>query len=348
MNDYYKVLGVGKDASLDDIKAAYRKLAKQYHPDKHSGKKEMADKFKEIGEAYSVLSDPEKRKVYDMGGYDPRNSTQSNNYSDFGGFGANFSGGQYKDANFNDFFSDFFDLFGQGASRGKGRDISISVIISLEEAFKGVEFDVTLDTYVTCKKCSGEGYSGTPTACSTCSGTGKGYLFGFRSGSCKTCKGSGKISSGNCSGCGGEGRVYEKKTLRVKIPEGIQHNETVSIKGEGEVGVRGSKAGDLLVQVAVKSHLKFLREGNDLFISQKVNLKDFLLGCTLYIQNIDGEVISYKLPDGTQPESNVRIHGKGMKRGHRKGDLVVKLELEKLPKLNSEAKEKFKDFWNSL
>jgi molecular chaperone DnaJ len=343
--DYYKVLGVSKEATSEEIKDAYRKLAKQYHPDKHAGKKEMADKFKEIGEAYSVLGDPDKRKAYDMGAHDPHNA---HNYNDFGGFGGFGGGAQYKDVNFNDFFSDFFDLFNQGGSRGKGRDITISVIVSLEEAFKGVEFNVNIETYVHCKKCEGSGYSGSPVTCSTCNGTGKGYLFGFRSGSCKSCKGAGKVSNNSCSNCKGEGRLYDAKNVKIKIPEGIQHNDTVVLKDEGEAGVRGAKCGDLLVQVGVKSHSRFVRDGNNLIVAQKVNLKDFWLGCVLHIQNIDEEVISHKIPEGTQPETVIKISGKGMKAGHKRGDLLVKLELDKLPKLDTKAKEKFKDFWNSL
>jgi molecular chaperone DnaJ len=350
--DYYEVLEVGRGASDAEIKKAYRKLAKQYHPDVNPGDKAAEAKFKEINEAYEVLSDPQKRSRYDQFGHagvDPNS---------FGGAGAGF--GDFDFGGIGDIFESFFGGGGFGRSSRsrsgpqKGADLKYSVEISFEEAAFGVEKEITINRHENCGTCGGSGAKpGTsPTTCKHCSGTGQvqfkqstpfGQFINVKT--CDICRGEGKIITDPCPACSGRGKV--RKTIRKKldIPAGIDDGQTISIRGEGDPGSRGGPAGDLFVTVAVRPHPIFKRQGNDVICEIPITFVQAALGAELEVPTLDGKE-KYTMPEGTQTGTIFRLKNKGIPylRGSGRGDQYVKVEIDVPKKLNDKQKELLRQF----
>jgi len=336
--NYYDILGVGKGASDDEIKKAYRKLAHKHHPDKQGGD---ANKFKEINEAYQVLSDKTKRQQYDQFGRTFQSA--QGGQGGFGGFeGFDFSGfqqGQNFDfsGGFEDIFSDIFGGNFGGRQRQNthkaGRDIQIDAEIDFKEIVTGAKREISLLRNIACSVCRGSG--GEPGSkeetCSTCKGSGqvkkitRSFFGSFQQVSiCPACEGMGKIYSKKCHKCNGNGRVKEQETIQIDIPAGIADGQTISLQGYGEAGERGGSSGDLYVTVHVRSHSKFKRKGNDIFSTERISFSQAVLGGKISVPTIDGQVIM-KIPSGTQSEETFRIKGQGVPqlgRGGR-GDQIV-------------------------
>ena len=347
--DYYEVLGLKKGASEDEIKKAFRKMAMKYHPDKNPGDKSAEAAFKEINEAYSILSDPEKKKLYDQFGHagvDPN--------AGFGGAGGGFQGGF---GGFEDIFDMFGGMFGGGGGgfrqrrNGpmKGRDIQQSMTITFEEAAFGVKKDIKVSKYVKCEKCGGTGAEpGTSKAeCPKCGGSGQIHTsqrtpFGsFDSVQpCDRCGGSGQIIEKPCSDCGGTGQVKKTVTISVNIPAGVDNDSIIPLRGQGEPGTNGGPNGDLYIVLTVRPHKVFKRRGSDLQLEIPISFEQAALGAEITVPTLE-EKIKYKVPAGTQPGTIFRLKGKGIAnpRGGRKGDLYVKVDLEVPTKLTSKQKE---------
>ncbi|MEJ5210603.1 MAG: molecular chaperone DnaJ [Burkholderiales bacterium] len=333
--DYYEVLGVGRDASEDEIKKAYRKLAMKYHPDRNPGNKEAEEKFKEVKEAYETLSDPNKRAAYDHYGH--------------AGVDPNLGGGfQHGFGGFADAFADIFgDLFGGGRRSNvyRGADLRYNLEITLEEAARGTETRIRVPTMETCPTCGGSGAKpGTqPVTCSMCGGHGQVRMQqGFFSiqQTCPSCHGSGKTIAEPCRECHGAGRVKKHKTLAVKIPAGVDEGDRIRLAGEGEAGINGGPPGDLYVVVHLKEHPVFKRDGNDLHCEMPISFTTAALGGELEIPTLDGHA-RIKIPEGTQSGRVFRLSGKGIKgvRSHAPGDLYCHVVVETPVNLNARQKE---------
>lgn len=345
--DYYEVLGLQKGASEEDIKKAFRKMAMKYHPDRNPDDKEAEEKFKEVNEAYSILSDPDKKSKYDRFGHagvDPNAG-----FGGFGGGGAGFGG-------FEDIFDMFsgFGGFGGGGRQNranqpmKGRDLQKAVTITFEEAAFGVKKDIEITKYVKCSTCNGEGAKpGTEKkTCPTCGGSGQvsqvqRTAFGtFQNVStCSHCNGTGQIIEEPCVDCKGTGKVRKTIKLSIDIPAGVDNESVIPIRGQGEPGVNGGPNGDLYLVISVKPHKMFQRQGDDLYIEMPITFDQAALGAELVVPTLEGKV-SYKIPAGTQPGTVFRLKEKGIKKVRReaKGDLYVKVNLEVPTKLNSKQK----------
>ena len=344
--DYYEVLGVPKGAEQDQIKKAYRRLAKQFHPDVNQDDPKAEHKFKEISEAYEVLSDDNKRARYDQFGH---NNPGMGGQGGFGGFG--FSGVE-------DIFESFFGGFGGSSSRRnrprKGADIREHVTIEFEEAAFGVEKNVNVLRNEHCAKCEGSGAkSGTkPEQCGKCHGTGRirvkqSTLFGqfVNEQTCDVCRGTGKIIKEHCTNCRGSGYVRKTRKIDIDIPAGIDNGHTISLRGEGEPGTLGGPAGDLLVTIRVKSHKLFIRNGTNILLRVTVSFTQAALGAEIVISTIDGKV-KYKIHEGTQSGDKFRMRGKGMpslRTGHR-GDQIIEVIVEIPKKLNRKQKAALKEY----
>ena len=340
--DYYEVLGISRDASQDDIKKAYRALAKKYHPDVCK-EPDANEKFAEIQVAYDCLSDPEKRSNYDrFGSEDPQ------------GFGGNYQGGF---GGFEDIFSSIFNgAFGgqrsQSSSNGRGRDIEQNVTISFEEACHGVKKEVKFARFDTCTKCAGSGaYSQNDVkTCPTCNGRGRVIrvqqtMFGqFRNESiCTDCNGRGKKITKSCPDCSGQGRIRVNKIISVNIPAGINNDQTIKVRGEGEAGQLGAASGDLFVNISVKAHDFFVREGDNIILELPITFSQAALGDNIEVQTIDGAV-NMTLKPGTQNGEKYRLSGKGI---HNKitgnnGHQIVVIKVVTPTKLTEEQKELFR------
>jgi len=344
--DYYEILGVAPRASNDEIKKAYRQLALQYHPDRNPGNKEAEDRFKEAAEAYSVLSDGEKRSVYDRFGHD---GLRGEGFSGFSGFDSSIFG-DFEDilGNFFGFsFGDFFGGRSQARRRGAqgGRDLALEVEISLEEAAKGVEKEISLNRADPCPACHGSRLKpGTRrTVCPACQGHGQTrYQQGFFTiaRTCSECQGSGEVIGSPCTECRGSGHVKGKKTLNIKIPAGIEDQSRMRISGEGEAGDEHSGRGDLFVIVRVKKHEFLERENNDLFCQLTISVSQAALGVSLGIPTLfDQEVL--KVPAGTASGEVFRLKGKGLRdlRTQRTGDVFVKVLVKTPEHLSKDDKE---------
>lgn len=355
--DYYDILGVSRNASDDEIKKAYRKLAHKYHPDKSGGDEK---KFKEINEAYQVLSDKAKRQQYDQFG---RTFEQARAEGGFGGF--DFSGfpgfgekGFDFEFGFGGFEDIFSDIFGGAKKRRKayGRDIQVDLEISFEEMVRGTEKEISLYKKVKCEHCRGTG--GEPGSklktCPTCQGSGRikttrRSFFGTFSqvSECPECQGEGQLYEKRCSKCGGEGRIKAEEKIKIKIPAGIQDGQTISLKGQGEAGEKGAPAGDLYLTIRVHPHAKFSRKGQDILSTEYVPFSTAALGGKVEIDTIEGKKV-LKIPAGTQSGETFRIKGKGIPefQGRGTGNHLVKV-IVKIPKnLSREQKgliEKLKD-----
>ncbi|MDD2578735.1 MAG: molecular chaperone DnaJ [Eubacteriales bacterium] len=334
--DYYEVLGVSKSAADDELKKAYRKQAKQYHPDLNPGDKEAEAKFKEANEAYAVLSDPEKRRVYDQYGHA---GVDGQGFGGFGGAGFDID---LEDL-FGSFFGGGFGGFGGGSRRQRGpkRGANLRYRMNLEfmEAAFGVEREIKIRKEDLCDSCQGTGTADgeKPETCSTCHGSGQvnqqqQTMFGtvMTSRPCPTCGGSGTIIKNPCSSCGGRGRRQTTKTLRVNIPAGINEGEMLTVRGEGEPGTLGGPYGDLYIEVHLKPHSVFQRNGNQTFCEVPVTFAQLALGAEIEIPTIDGNQ-TYTLKEGTQPGERFTIRGKGIpyvNRGGQRGDHVFQVILE--------------------
>lgn len=347
--DYYEVLGVEKAAGESDIKSAYRKLAKQYHPDLNPGDSEAEAKFKEATEAYEVLSDADKRARYDQfGTADPQQQ----------GFGGGFSGG-----GFEDIFENIFGggMFGGGRRANgpeRGRDLRVDLDLTFEEAAFGVQKEINLTREEACEECSGSGAAKGTTAetCATCHGTGQvrttqNTVFGSFSSSqqCSTCGGTGKIVKSPCKKCGGNGRVRRSRRIKLNVPAGIDTGQAITMRGEGEHGKKGGPTGDLYVYFAVKPHRLFKRKGSDLYLELAVSYANVALGAELTVPTLE-ENIKYKIPEGTQPGTIFRIRGKGIKKlsGSDKGDMFITVGVDVPRKLTSKQKELLRAFDEGL
>ena len=362
--DYYEVLGVSKGATDDEIKKAYRKLAKQYHPDLHPGDKECEEKFKELNEAAEVLGDPEKRKKYDQFGhaaFDPNAGFGGGAGGGFGGFGdfGGFGG-------FGDIFGDLGDIFGfgggsSGARRNgpqRGESVRVGVTLTFEEAAFGCKKEVSVGRVEECPDCHGSGCAEGTTAetCPDCGGTGtvrttKRTPFGMvqSSGLCSRCGGSGKIIHQPCPTCRGKGAVRRNKKITVNIPAGIDDGQTISLKGQGSAGANGGPAGDLLVTVAVRDSDKFERDGTSVLSSVELSFAQAALGADLQVDTIDGKV-KLTIPEGTQSGTVFRLRGKGIPflRGSGRGDQYVTVNVAVPKNLNAHQKEALRAFARAM
>ena len=348
--DYYEVLGVAKNASEAELKKAYRRKAMKYHPDKNSGDKAAEEKFKEANEAYEILSDSQKRSAYDQFGHAGVDPSMGG-----GGFGGGQAGG------FGDVFGDIFgDIFGGGGGRGgrrqaqRGADLQYNLEINLEEAVHGTTTSVNIPTLVACGTCNGSGAkkgSG-KTKCGTCHGQGQVRMQqGFFSvqQTCSACHGAGEVIKDPCLSCHGQGRVQKNKRLSVKIPAGVDNGDRIRLSGEGEAGEHGAPSGDLYVQVHVRPHKIFSRNGSDLHCEVPISFTDACLGGELEVPTLDGKV-KLKIPAETQSGNMFRLRGKGVKplRGGLVGDLLCKVLVETPINLNGKQKDLLKQFKTAL
>ncbi|MDD3164521.1 MAG: molecular chaperone DnaJ [Oscillospiraceae bacterium] len=349
--DYYEVLGVGKSASDAEIKKAYRKLAQQYHPDMNPGDQVAEEKFKEVGEAYEVLSSADKRARYDQYGFagvDPNfNPNAGSPFGEgFGGFGG-----------FGDFGSIFNDFFGGGGGRStqrrnaprKGQDIVSETTITFEEAAKGIEKEITIGRIEDCAKCSGTGSAdgAAPKTCPSCGGSGEVRVqrqtpmgVFIQTAACSQCGGTGTIVSNPCPTCKGKGKVRRNKKIHVKIPAGIDNGQSIRVRGEGHAGTNGGSAGDLLVAVGVLTHPLFTRDGASLMCSIPISFTQAALGAEIEIPTLEDKV-RYTVPEGTQTGTTFRLKGKGMPYvGYKtRGDLFVTVVVETPTGLTADQKE---------
>jgi molecular chaperone DnaJ len=347
--DYYEVLGVAKNASDDEIKKAYRKLAMKHHPDRNPDDKTAEEKFKEAKEAYEVLSDSDKRAAYDQFGHEGVNP--QGGPGGFGGFGGGTSG-----FDFSDIFEGIFGgAAGGGGGRGRsnvyrGADLRYNLEITLEEAARGTETKIRIPTLEECETCHGTGAkAGTqPQTCPTCQGHGQVRMQqGFFSiqQTCPRCHGTGKIIAEPCSACHGQGRVKKHKTLSVKIPAGVDEGDRIRLAGEGEAGVNGGPAGDLYVMIHLKAHQLFTRDGDDLHCEMPVSFATAALGGEIEIPTLEGQA-RIKIPAETQGGKVFRLRGKGIKgvRSQAAGDLLCHVVVETPVKLSSRQKELLREF----
>lgn len=356
--DYYEVLGVSRGASEDEIKKAYKKMARKYHPDLNPGDKTAEEKFKEVNGAYEVLSDADKKARYDQYGHagvDPNFGA--------GGFGGGFDG-SFDFGDLGDIFGSFFGGgFGGGRRTNpnapqRGESIRMSIAISFEEAAFGCEKAVTVERYETCDTCHGNGCApGTsPEVCPDCHGTGTVQVrrqtpMGVfaTSSPCPKCGGKGRIIHQPCKDCRGSGMVRKKKTIQASIPAGIDNGQTISIRGQGNAGKNGGPAGDLLITITVRPHELFRREGTSVLCEAPITFTQAVLGAELEIPTIDGKV-KYTLPEGTQSGTTFRLKGKGIPsiNGRGRGDQYVTVYIETPKNLNKEQKEALKKFAETM
>ncbi len=341
--DYYEVLGVSKDSSAAEIKKAYRKLALQYHPDRNPEDPDAESKFKEASEAYEVLSNPEKRRIYDMYGHEGLKGSGFEGFSDIGDIFSTFS----------DLFEDFFGMRGARRSRSgpvKGADLRYDMTIEFEEAAFGAKKEIEFPRRVTCEKCNGAGAAeGTePETCSQCGGNGMtGVSRGFFTvrTTCPACSGTGKIVRVPCDKCDGTGRAPQARTLTINIPAGVDTGANLRVAGEGELGERGGPPGDLFVVLHVKPHEYFQREGYDIIHTREISFVQAAMGDTIEVPVLDGAG-ELEIPPGTQPGHVFRISGAGVPylRGEGRGDHLVQVTVEVPKELNKKQKELLQEF----
>ena len=366
--DYYEVLGIGKNATDAEIKSAYRKLAKKYHPDLNPGNKEAEEKFKEVNEANDVLSDPQKRQRYDQFGFagvDP-------NYAAANGGGAGGFGGGFGGVDLGDIFGDIFgggfgggfSGFGGGSSTRtanaprKGHDIQASVILTFEEAAHGCSKKITINRQDTCPDCNGTGCEpgSNPETCTQCNG--RGYVvtqqrtpFGVMQSQqpCPHCGGRGTIIKNPCKTCRGTGKTSARKTLEVKIPAGIDDDQNIALRGQGDAGSNGGPAGDVIVHVTVKADPMFERDGYDVTIHVPITFSQAVLGDDVEVPTVDGRIVQH-IPEGTQSGTKFRLRGQGIQylNGRGRGDQYVIVDVEIPKKVTRAQREALKAFEDSM
>jgi molecular chaperone DnaJ len=344
--DYYELLGVQKGADEAAIKAAYRRLAKECHPDRHNGCRDQEARFKAISEAYEILKDPQKRAAYDRfgkaafqnggGGQDPFGSAGFEGFSDI----------------FSTIFGEFMDPRGARQNAARGADLRYDLELSLEEAFGGVEKSITIDAMARCGKCSGRGCTRSDNCartCQTCGGMGKvraqqGFFVVERG--CPTCRGSGEVISDPCAHCHGEGRALTQRKLSVKIPAGVDEGTRIRVAGEGESGVRGAASGDLYIFVHMKRHPIYAREGTTLVADCPVSFTAAALGGSISLPGIDGNKVDIKIPSGIQSGEQLRHRGAGMSilNGRGRGDLVARILVETPTRMSAKQKKLLEEF----
>lgn len=349
--DYYSILGVQKSASEAELKQAYRKLSKELHPDKHKGDKGKEAKFKEVNEAYEVLSDAKKRESYDRFGN--ADFGAGGGGAGFGGFSQGFEGMNFN-GDLNDIFSSFFSGGGGGRRPDtRGRNVEVEISIPFMDSVKGAERTITFTTQIICDECAGAGSAaGSKTiTCKECGGTGSVQrtaksLFGAirQNVLCPTCRGSGKTPEKPCKKCGGDGRVSGKKTVNVRIPAGIDDGQTMRLTGEGEAGRQGDAGGDLLVHVRLAPDPRFERVGDDVRSTLPLAMVDAVLGTEASIETVHGTT-KVSIPAGTQPGQVLRIKGKGMPvlNAGRHGDHYVTVDVIVPTKLSREEKKLYEE-----
>ncbi|KXG75862.1 molecular chaperone DnaJ [Thermotalea metallivorans] len=352
--DYYEVLGLDKGADEAAIKKAYRKLAMKYHPDRNPGDKEAEEKFKEINEAYEVLSDANKRARYDQFGHAGVGGNGQGGFEGFSGFGG-----------FDDIFGDIFDMFGGGfgSSRRrsgpqKGADLKYEFTITFEEAAFGADKEINITRHENCDKCHGTGAkAGTAKkTCPQCNGTGEiryaqrtplGQFVNVKT--CDVCHGEGTIIEQSCEKCKGSGKIKRDRKIHIKIPAGVDNGSVIPLRGEGEPGIKGGPAGDLYIVIRVRPHEIFQRDGNDVLCEIPITFVQAALGDELIVPTLDGKV-KYKIPEGTQSGTIFRLKGKGIPniRGYGRGDHYVKVVVEVPKKLNEKQKELLRKFADEM
>jgi molecular chaperone DnaJ len=348
--DYYEVLGIDKNATDEDIKRAYRKKAKECHPDLHPNDKEAEARFKELNEANEVLSDPDKRARYDQFGFDGPDMGGGASGNPFGGMDFSGMGGM------GDIFDQLFNGGMGGSAQARrnaprqGNDVRYELRLTFEEAAKGCHKSVEFYRYENCATCGGSGAKpGTqPQTCSMCKGTGQirqsgGWMTTVRT--CPACGGSGKVIKDKCSSCGGSGRVRMRRTLELDVPAGVDDNIVLSKRGQGEPGANGGPNGDLLIQITVKPHKLFRREGTNLRLEVPISFTQAALGAEIDVPTLDGSV-KYTIPEGTQTDTEFRIRGKGIQQlgSNNKGDLIFKVRVETPRRLTEKQRELLHQF----
>lgn len=357
--DYYEVLGVAKGASDDEIKKAYRKLAKKYHPDVNKDNAEAAEKFKEASEAYEILSDSTKRQKYDQFGFagvDPSYGA-GQGAGGFGGFGGFDMGG------FGDLGDILSGMFGGGGRQSRqnaprrGDSIRKSVMLSFEEAAFGCDKEISIDRVESCDDCGGTGAASgtTPETCANCHGSGvvtqsqRTPLGVFQTQSaCPNCRGTGKIIKTPCKKCGGNGKLRRSRTLSVHIPAGIDDGQSIQLRGQGGAGANGGPSGDVIVTIGIRPHPLFSREGADVICEIPISFTQAALGDTLQVPTIDGK-IEYQVPEGTQTGTVFRMRGKGIQNvnGRGRGDQYVRVNIEVPKNLSDKQKDLLREFESS-
>jgi molecular chaperone DnaJ len=348
--DYYEVLGVGRDVDEKQLKSAFRKLAKQYHPDANPDDADAEAKFKEAAEAYEVLKDPQRRSAYDQFGHAAFEGGQGGP----GGFGPDFN------SSMSDIFEDLFGEFmGGGGRRGgrrgggaaRGSDLRYNMEISLTEAYTGKSAQIRVPSSVSCETCSGTGAKpGTqPTTCSTCNGAGavrssSGFFTVERT--CPACQGRGQTITDPCTECSGQGRVTKERTLSVNIPAGVEDGTRIRLAGEGEAGVRGGPSGDLYIFLSIRPHEFFQRDGSDLYCRVPISMTSAALGGDIEVPTIDGKKARVAIPEGTQTGKQFRLKGKGMPilRSTQHGDMYIQASVETPVNLSRKQRELLKEF----
>ncbi|MEZ5849964.1 MAG: molecular chaperone DnaJ [Hyphomicrobiaceae bacterium] len=350
--DYYEVLGVGRTASDQDLKTAFRKSAMECHPDRNPNDKGAEQRFKDINEAYEVLKDPKKRQAYDQFGHAAFEGGRGG--AGPGGFGPEFS------SSMSDIFDDLFGEFmggrrgqrgGRGSGRERGADLRYNMEITLAEAYKGKQAQIQVPTSVTCEACTGSGAKpGTkPSQCPTCAGQGKvrasqGFFTIERT--CPSCQGRGEFIEDPCGTCHGAGRVTKERTLQVSIPAGVEDGTRIRLAGEGEAGVRGGPAGDLYIFLSLKPHEFFQRDGADVFCRVPISMTTAALGGTIEVPTLDGTRVKVPVPNGTETGKQFRLKGKGMPvlRSKVQGDMYIQVEVETPKNLTKRQRELLEEF----
>lgn len=347
--DYYEMLGVARDVDEKGLKSAFRKLAMKYHPDRNPGDSESEVKFKELGEAYEVLKDPQKRAAYDRFGH----AAFQNGGPGAGGFKGDFA------SSMADIFDDIFGEMMGGRGRGRqssggrerGSDLRYNMEIGLEEAYTGKTAEIGVPTTVQCEECTGTGArpGSMPKACPTCGGIGRvraaqGFFSIERT--CPTCQGRGQVITDPCGKCGGDGRLPEERSLSVNIPAGIEDGTRIRLAGEGEAGLRGGPAGDLYIFLSIRPHEFFQREGADLFCKVPLSMTTAALGGNIDVQTLDGNTSRVKIPDGTQSGTQFRLRAKGMPvlKSPQTGDLFIQVAIETPQNLSRRQRELLEEF----
>ena len=353
--DFYDVLGVGRDASADELKKAYRSLAKKYHPDQNQGDKEAEQRFKELNEAYDALKDEQSRAAYDQFGHAAFDGGMGGGRGRPGGGMGGFAGG----ASMSDIFDDLFGEFmggrrgprGGDGGRMRGHDLRYNMEIDLEEAFEGKKAQVRVPSSVACETCNGSGAApgSSPVTCTTCQGHGKvrasqGFFTIERT--CPTCHGRGQTIDKPCTACHGQGRVEKERTLSVNIPAGVEDGTRIRLAGEGEAGMRGGPAGDLYIFLSVKPHRLFERDGADLFCRVPISMATAALGGEIEVPTLGGKRVKVKVPEGAQTGRQFRLKAKGMPvvNSRETGDLYIQITVETPVSLNKKQKELLKEF----